>query len=347
MRILFFVFLLFIVGCTAKQASNEVSSSKENTVQYAKHFRFVTEKNGETAVEIINPDTKDVVRLQPFGNNKNVVALSSTFIGMIDKLGLASAITGVSEMKYVYNQTVKDNFKKGKVLEAGYDTQLSLEKIIASKPTAILHSGYSKDFPHQKQFESATIQCIPIFDWREESPLGRAEWIKVYGFLYGKSDEAQQLFDAVEQAYLDLKETASKLSPSPLVISGNIIGSEWVSPAGGSFFAQLMKDANITYNYYNSEGTGSVMNTQEKILSENKNAVYWINPGANSLDELKTINPKAVFFDAFNNKQVYCRSHNENYYWEISSIEPDKLLSDLIHISQGKAGKLYFYSQLK
>ncbi len=346
MRILFFVSLFFIVGCTTKQATKE-SSAKESTVQYAKHFRFVTEKNGLTALEIINPDTGETVRLQPFGDNNRVVALSGTFIGMMDKLKLATAISGVSEMKYIYNQTVKDNFKKGTVLEAGYDTQLSLEKIIGSKPAAILHSGYSKDFPHQKQFENAGIQCIPIFDWREESPLGRAEWIKVYGFLYGKEAEAQQLFDSVEKAYLELKETANKLAPSKLVISGNIMGSEWVSPAGGSFYAQLMKDANITYNYYDSEGTGSVMNTQEKILSENRNAAFWINPGASSLDELKTLNPKAVFFDAFKNKQVYCRSHNENYYWEISSVEPDKLLSDLIHITHGTSGQLYFYSQLK
>lgn len=353
MRYIFLILsLLFIVSCTSKSTTNEsINQTAENyTVQYARHFRFV-EKNNQVVLEIINPDSKKVVAvLQPLKENKRVIALSGTFIGMLDKLQLANNIVGVSEIKYVYNQKVRNNFSAKKVLEAGYDTQLTLEPMITSKPALILHSGYNAEFSHQKQFENAGIQCVPVFDWREETPLGKAEWIKVYGFLYGKSEEAQSIFEDIEKKYNQLKEQAKQLAPSQLLMSGNVMGGEWCSPAGGSFMAELMKDANINYAYLNTKGSGSIMQTQEKVLAENKNAVYWINPGAKSLAELKSMNSKAILFDAFKNQQVYCYQNKDNFYWEVSSIQPDKLLADLIQITHPEfkpEDRLYFYDRLK
>lgn len=351
MRFSLFAFILFLTACTSKpEPIADSDKVKKESVNHAKHFRFV-EKGNQTVIEILNPDSKAVVvTLTPLKENKQVIALSGTFIGMLDKLQLAEYISGVSEIKYVDNAIVKKNFSKKKVLEAGYDTQLALEPIVANKPALVLHSGYNTDFPHQKQLENVGISCVPIYDWREETPLGKAEWIKVYGFLYGKSAQASELFASIEKAYLALKEEAKMLQPSKLLISGNVIGSEWYTPAGESFFAQLLKDANITYNYFNKPGTGSIALTQEEVLKDNRHASYWINPGAVSLHDLKIMNPKAVLFDAFTNQQIYCHTHNENFYWEVSSIEPDKLLADLIQIAHPEhtaKQDLYFYSRLK
>ncbi len=354
MKTYLFIYLSFFlfIGCTPTPKKTENNSLKEEqkTVQYAKHFRFVTDEKGLNSVEIIHPDTKKVlIKLSPLKGNKNVIALSGTFIGMMDKLNLASNISGVSEMKYIFNPTIIENHKQNKLIEVGYDTQLALESIIVSKPAAILHSGYSNDFPHEKQFVNAGILCVPIFDWREETPLGKAEWIKVYGFLYGKSVDAETIFNDIEKRYNDLKKKAQELQPSELVLSGNIIGSEWYCPAGESFFAEFLKDANITYKYFDTKGSGSVALTQEKILSDNRKSKIWINPGAKTMNELKTMNPKAVLFDAFNLGNVYCHSQKENYYWEVSSIEPDKLLDDLLHIAHPELNPNYsfqFYSKL-
>lgn len=352
MRYFFLLLILLTIGCTSEKTNHSVTPQKNKShVEYASHFRFIEDGNGNKALEIINPDSRKVIAtLKPLNENKKVIVLSGTFIGMMDKLNLTDYISGVSEIKYIYNKAILENFKNKKVIEVGYDTQLSLELMIASKPALILHSGYNAEFPHEKKFENVGIQCVPIYDWREETPLGKAEWIKVYGFLYGKLDEAEKLFVSIEDRYNNLKGKAKELQPSGLVLSGNIIGSEWYCPAGESFYAQFLRDANITYKYFNVKGTGSAAITQEKILSENRHAAIWINPGVRSLEELKLLNPKAKLFDAFNNGEVYCHSHNENFYWEISSIEPDKLLADLIQIAHPDftpEGKLYFYSKLK
>lgn len=351
MRNLFFFALFILFSC--KQSTTESCCNDQITaVQLleAKHFRIVAE-DGKQVLEIINPDSKKVVAtLQPLKDNKNVIALSGTFIGMMDKLNLVDKVVGVSEIKYVYNPKVLSNFKANKVLECGYDSQMKFEEMIAMKPGLILHSGYNKEFPHQKQFENVGIQCVPIYDWREETPLGKAEWIKVYGFLFGKLDEAIKLYDGIVERYNAMKKEASNLKPSALMMSGNMIGGEWCAPAGNSYMAQLMKDANITYGNYQTEGSGSVMTTQEDNLSKNRHAAYWINPGAKNLTDLLKQNPKANLFDAFRNKQVYCYLNKDQFYWEESSIAPDKLLGDLIKIGHPEwkgIDEFYFYKRLE
>lgn len=351
MRNLFVILLVLLASCKAtneKQEKQQTSSDFE--VKAAKHFRFVT-KNEHTVLQIINPDNgKTMIELLPMNGNRKIMALSSTFIGMLDKIDACNTIVGVSEMKYVSNSLVHQNFKSGKVMEAGFDVKQTVERIIAQQPEIIFHSGYNTDFPIEKQLKNVGITCVPVYDWREETPLGKAEWIKVYGFLLGKYDQANEVYNSVVKSYTELKQKASNLEPSKLLISGNVIGGEWCAPAGNSFMAQLMKDANITYNYFDAPGTGSMMSSQEKILSENKSATYWINPGAKSLEDLKNQNPKAVLFDAYNNKMVYCYYNNDQYYWEESSISPHLLLGDLIQIAHPEfqlKGNLHFYERLK
>ncbi|MCO5258589.1 MAG: ABC transporter substrate-binding protein [Crocinitomicaceae bacterium] len=345
-----FCFLLFVVfSCHSPSKEVKVENSN-STTHYAKHFRF-SNVNNQDVLEIISPDTKQVVAtLKPLSSNKDNIAISATIIGMLNALELAENIVGVQEIKYVYNPIVNENFKKGKIIETGYETQLAVEPIIAKKPAVILHNGLNSSFPHQKQFETVGIQCVPIFDWREESPLGKAEWIKVYGFLYGKLEQANQLFDAIVAKYNNLVDEAKHLSPSELLMSGNIIGSEWYSPSGESFYAQLFRDANITYAFSGTKGTGSIANTQEDYLIKNRHAKIWINPGVRSLKELLVLNPKANLFDAYKENNVFCYSLHDNFYWEMTSIEPDQLLEDLIwiaHPESRKNRKLRFYSHLE
>ena len=352
MRYLVAFLLLGLVACQQKSTNDEVAVPASTTIEvsHAKHFRFVKTEN-ETVLEILNPDTKKVMcQLVPFKENKSVIALSGTFIGMMNQIGLTNQIVGVSETKYVYNPVVLKAYKSGKVLECGYDSQMKIELMMAKRPAAIFHSGYNKEFAHQKQFENVGIQVLPIYDWREESPLGKAEWIKVYGFLFGMEGQAKEYFDNVVSSYAEIKKVAQDLKPSELLMSGNIIGGEWCAPAGESFIAQIMKDANITYSDANSEGTGSVMSTIEQMYSKNRHAKFWVNPGSKTLKQLSQDNPKAVLFDAFHNKQVFCYMNNDTFYWEESAVSPHLLLQDYIHIAHPELGKqddLHFYKRLQ
>lgn len=348
-RIVLLYLFLVLISCNntaSHKANNKVKSTTQ--VEYAHYFQLI-QKGGKTVLEITHPDSKKTITLNPLVDNKKIIALSGTSIGMMSKLNLENWIVGVQDMKYVYNPGVKQNFQQHKVIETNMGGQMQLESIIQIKPKMIFYNGFNNKFPHQTQFQKVGIDCIPIYDWREKEPLGKAEWIKVYGFLYGKLDKATQLFEEIKKDYLQTKEQAKHLKTSKTLMSGNIYGGTWYCPAGESFFAQLMKDANISYAYYSEKGTGSVAFTLEKILKDNQQASIWINPGVASLNDLLGINPKAKLFESFQNGQVFDHMHHENFYWEVSSIEPAKLLNDLIIISHPEfqtSDSLYFYKKL-
>ena len=352
--------LIFIsLSCGNSSTSTQPDSkSKEITsILYAKHFK-ISMKEKQTVLEIMDPETGMIQReidISPFTQTKNpepvsIVALSSTHIGMISKLNEANKIVGVSGMQYVSNALVKANFEQKKVIELGEESTIPLEQIIQSKANIIIYSGFGKEFPHQKQLEKLGIICIPNYDWKELHPLGKAEWIKLFGVLLKKEQAANDYFTHIEKEYKSLKELAKNSKKSDCLFSGNVFGDFWYTPAGESFNAQIFKDANCAYAYENSKGIGSLSLTLEEVLQQNATCKYWINPGASTLDELKQQNPKAVFFDAFKKNNVYCYSKEGNNFWEMSAIEPHKVLSDIIQLTHPEMHlekPLYFYSQLK
>lgn len=350
MKHLFCLLLLVLAACASKQQPTTVESDADDVaLSYATNFRIRT-ADSVRVIEILNPETgkkeREIRVDKPF---QRLITLSSTHIGMISELHSEDVIAGVSSATYVYNPIVQKGLKNGQVIELGEESNIPLERIIASKADIIIYSGFNKDFPHREQLEQLGIICLPDYDWREVHPLGKAEWIKVFGVLLGKEQAANDYFKGVEQEYLSLVETAKNLPWSECLLSGNIYGDFWYSPAGESYNAHLFRDAHISYPYAETTGTGSVSLTMEEVVRDNTNCRYWINPGATSLTQLLSINPKASHFRSFKEDQVYCYSQKGNYFWEMSAIQPQKVLSDLIRIAHPDAAlsdKLYFYSRL-
>lgn len=359
-KLLIIPFLLFIslsCGNSTTSVQQDSESSEASSILYAKHFK-ISVKEKRTILQIMDPETGSVqheIDISSFKEVKNpkqasFVALSSTHIGMISKLDEANKIVGVSGMQYVSNAVVKANFKQKKVIELGEESTIPLEQIINSKANIIIYSGFGKEFPHQKQLEKLGIICIPNYDWKELHPLGKAEWIKLFGVLLNKEQAANDYFNHIEKEYKALKELAKNSKKSDCLFSGNVFGDFWYTPAGESFNAQIFKDANCAYAYENTKGIGSLSLTIEEVLQQNATCKYWMNPGASTLDELKQQNPKAVFFEAFKKNNVYCYSRKGNNFWEMSAIEPHKVLSDIIQVTHPEMHlekPLYFYSQLK
>jgi iron complex transport system substrate-binding protein len=60
----------------------------------------------------------------------------------------------------------------------------------------------------------------------EQTPLGKAEWIKLYGALFGKRKEAKLLFDGIVKNYNDA-ETISGSKPTATVLYGSMYQDQW------------------------------------------------------------------------------------------------------------------------
>jgi iron complex transport system substrate-binding protein len=361
--------LLLATACGTSSKDKAVGGTEKSVrVKYAENFK-VLDKDGYRELQILDPEkgkTEQTYALVKRGSKvqtpagmirvevplQSIIALSGTHIGMIDKINCAARITGISSHLYLHNSTVKRNFEEGKVLEYADFAQLNPERILRTPARVIVFSGFGQSPPNEDKLRKLDIQCIPNYDWRETHPLGKAEWIKFFGYLLGREAQAQIYFDKVEKSYLELKKSAAesyKTAEKPTVFSGSLVGDTWYMPAGESYGALLFRDANCAYTAAHEKGTGSVAYPLEKVLTVNQHTTFWFNPGFPSKQALLTFNPKYRFFGALNAGKCYCYSHDMNYFWENSAIEPQEVLADLIQILHGATPqrKLHFYRQLQ
>ena len=78
-----------------------------------------------------------------------------------------------------------------------------MERIIDLHPDAILLSPFENSGGYGR-IEKLNIPIIECADYMETSALGRAEWMRFYGLLFGAAPQADSLFAEVDSCYSDL-----------------------------------------------------------------------------------------------------------------------------------------------
>ena len=178
---------------------------------------------------------------------------------------------------------------------------------------------------------------MPHLGYKELDPLGHAEWIKFVGLFIGKEKEAADVFAGIEQRYNDLKSKVlnSEFKVLPTVFSGEMHGGTWHAVGGKNYLAQIFRDAGSEYVINDEETAGENLEF-EKMYELAANADYWrilnSHPGDFSYDALKASEPRNELFRAFKERKViYCNMRQTPYY-ELSPVEPDVLLKDLVAV---------------
>jgi iron complex transport system substrate-binding protein len=364
MRILFPLCLLLVLAACSGGSKKTTETTGSIEVKYARHF-LLAQKDGYVELKILQPETGDVERtfaLVKAENKskvpadadaievpvKNTAVLSTTHIGMLDVIGALDCIKGSTDANFVANKTVLNGIKSGKIAAFTDEVSITPERLLEKKISLVVISGFGKEFPNQEKLQRLGIEVMANYEWREEHPLGKAEWVKVFGHLTGKEKEAETHFAQVEKEYNALKaQVKNTASVHPKVLVGSLIGDVWYAPAGESYMARVLEDGGADYIYRNEKGTGSCEHTLEQVFKDQQDAFIWINSGAVTLTGLQEQQPKYALFKAFKAGNVFCYTHNSNYFWEMSAANPHWLLSDFTFICGTSSGKkLHFYRQL-
>ncbi len=260
-------------------------------------------------------------------------AVSSGVHGsLITELGALKSICAVFEVEYYSNKDILREYKAGRILNLGSSMTPNIEAIINAHPDALLlspfeNSGYG-------QIDNLNIPIIDCADYMETSPLGRAEWMKFYGLLYGKSHEADSLFNTVEAEYIRLKEMAKKNTAHPKVVNDIITGSTWYVPGGNSTTGQLIADAGGDYIFKNEDKSGSIAMAPEAVFEKSQDADVWIfkytQPTDKTYDQLAAESPMYSQIKAFKDKNVFgCNLSYVPFYNDLP-FHPDRHLRELI-----------------
>jgi iron complex transport system substrate-binding protein len=265
---------------------------------------------------------------------------------MLAELNSINSITAVTDKKLIYNENLIEKINNDLIFSFPENQNPNIEKIVESGSKIIVHSAFGGDFPNEEKLKKFDIYAIPNFDWMEAHPLGKAEWILLFGYLVGKEKLAKIRFNHIEKEYL--KQIEKNVLSDKVVLMGNLMGDYWIAPAPNSFNAQFIKDAGGIYLFESHQSVGSLNLNFENVVDESKNTSIWINPGFDTKKKILDSNPKANLINAFNERYVFCYSRNLNKYWELAPIQPHLVLSDYINIIQNdNLENLYFYQKVE
>lgn len=255
------------------------------------------------------------------------VERSAVFIAphcqLMYELGCQQAIRGVCDLNYINIPDVRKRAAsagkassgnasaRNSIVDCGSSMAPDIERIIALKPEAILVSPFENSGGYGK-LDKLHIPIIEAADYMESSPLGRAEWMKFYGMLFGKDKNisttaagkasgaaagkaseatagkaseatlpascelrADSLFAQIEKEYLKLKAEAGKLPKGLSILTERKMGNVWYVPGGQSTIGILLKDANARYIFSDDKHSGSLPMSPEQILAKGSQVDVW------------------------------------------------------------------------
>jgi iron complex transport system substrate-binding protein len=171
----------------------------------------------------------------------------------------------------------------------------------------------------------------------ETSALGRAEWMKFYGMLFGAEREADSIFSRVERRYHELMVIAKHSDVRRSMTMDKMTGSVWYVPGGHSTIGKLIQDANTVYPWSTNDNSGSLALPFESVFEQSGNADVWAfrynAPEPITFESLLSENASYAQFRAFRSGEVYgCNTATTTFY-EDTPFHPDTLLRDFIIMS--------------
>ena len=332
------------------------------------------------------------------------VERSAVFIAphcqLMYELGCQQAIRGVCDLNYINipdvrkraasagkassgnassgNASFGNASAQNSIVDCGSSMAPDIERIIALKPEAILVSPFENSGGYGK-LDKLHIPIIEAADYMESSPLGRAEWMKFYGMLFGKDKnisttvagkalttvagkaseatlpascelKADSLFAKIEKEYLKLKAEAGKLPKGLSILTERKTGNVWYVPGGQSTIGILLKDANARYIFSDDKHSGSLPMSPEQILAKGSQVDVWAFKyfGGAPLSQVQLLQEYDGYkaLAAFSRGNIYQVDTSTVPYFELTSFHPELLLREFIILAHGEwFGKLKFYKK--
>lgn len=356
-------------ACTAR-SSSVVKNDRINTeaetmeLQYAHGFSIdrIEDYFYITTTEqkiLVIPEGKDipdwlenendvVILRQPIDNTYVAATSVPDLIDCIGKLDNVSYTSTTLEdwelasMKEALNDLSIEYV--GKYKAPDYEVLLANKCSLAIESTMIYHNPEVKE-----KLEALGIPVIIDASSYESDPLGRLEWIKVYGALFGCYDEAVEIFDSkvalLEDLYSRDTSSADRKTVAFFYINSN--GSVVVRKPG-DYVTKMIELAGGEYiinSVPEEDNALSTMNMQqEAFYKEAKDAdilIYnsTIDGEINTFDELFQKWELLKDFKAVKTGNVWCSG--KNMFQESSDIA--EMIEDMNRLFNGEEELTYFH----
>ena len=306
-------------------------SSMEN--EYAEQFSVDYYKGGYTYIETIEGDKLLVVpedAEDPENLPSDVVVFhqpaKDIYLAASAAMALVNAIGGIDSVSLSginaddwYTEEAQKAMDEGRLKYAGKYSEPDYELMLTTGCTLAIESTMIYHTPEVK--EKLIELGIPVFvdlSSRESHPLGRMEWVKVYGIITGNEDAAEKFFDEKE-AEVKAIEGEEATGKTVAFFSINSSGLAVVRKSN-DYVAKMIEIAGGTYIFDNvgledENSLSTVSMSLEEFYSTAVNAdviIYnsTIEGEINSIDDLINMNEIFKDFKAVKDGQVWCTDKN-------------------------------------
>ena len=362
---------LFVVVALFMSCSNNVVVRDTEPIyspRYAKGFSIERDKaTDEKLLCIKNPwqGAEEVTfysEIDTIAPPKRIIAMSSSHAAMLDAIGCADRIVGLSGCQFIYNSDLCKKVADGEICEVGYDSAFDFEKIRALKADIVLLYGVSGEAKAMTdKLNELHIPYIYIGEYLESDPLGKVEWVVALATLCGVEGQGLEFFAGVEKRYNTLRNKKYCSVYKPRVMLNLPYRDTWFMPPKGSYMVRLIEDAGGEYiltengkrKTENGKNSSKPISLEEALVLAMK-ADFWLNLGQMaSVEEVCATAPRFMKVDAVRFGRLYNNTKRTNEsrgsdFWESGAIRPDLVLEDLIKILHYEAptDSLYYYKKL-
>lgn len=347
---------LFLVSCNESYNTDVGSNLKASASMELKYAQWFSVDYFDTykLITVLNPWTKLPYWKYKIFNSKRSpkneaflttmaipdksIVLSSTQIGMFNKLSLLDKIVSVSNRTLIANSELLKKIDEGKVGELGDGLSINNEKAYLTQADIIFTTAWDKLDPNISKLIEQNKPTAFVMDWQENSPLARAEWIKFVAAFYNIEEQAASIFNKIEAKYNELKTLSQTAEHRSKILHGTPMSGTWYIAGGQSYMAYFYKDAAADYLWKNDSSNGSLPLSFEAVFDKAQDADFWFNTlEQSSWNELINTDERFLLFKAVKQKQVYTptprrNTQNPNLFWEEGTVNPDLVLEDLVSI---------------
>ena len=318
-------------GSQAEVQWSGLAVERSLELQYAEQFSvdyyeggYALIRIGEEGEYLVVPEGAPV----PAGLPETMVVLQQPldriYLVATSAVDLFCALDGVGSIRLSgtdadgwYIDEVKEAMEQGDILYAGKYSAPDYELIHAEQCDLAVESTMIYHTPEVKeQLERLGVPVLVERSSYESSPLGRMEWLKLYGVLLGREEEAAALY---QQELDDLRDVMGQES------TGKTVAFFYITSTGaanvrksGDYVARMIEMAGGQYVFQDlgDDNALSTMNMQmETFYAEAKDAdclIYnsTIDGELHTIDELLVKSPLLADFKAVQEGNVWCTEQN-------------------------------------
>ena len=318
-------------GSQAEVQWSGLAVERSLELQYAEQFSvdyyeggYALIRIGEEGEYLVVPEGAPV----PAGLPESMVILQQPldriYLVATSAVDLFCALDGVGSIRLSgtdadgwYIDEVKEAMEQGDILYAGKYSAPDYELIHAEQCDLAVESTMIYHTPEVKeQLERLGVPVLVERSSYESSPLGRMEWLKLYGVLLGREEEAAALY---QQELDDLRDVMGQES------TGKTVAFFYITSTGaanvrksGDYVARMIEMAGGQYVFQDlgDDNALSTVNMQmETFYAEARDAdclIYnsTIDGELHTIDELLVKSPLLADFKAVQEGNVWCTEQN-------------------------------------